>query len=55
MIAVLKLRVTQLVNIFEALEKETAFYYVQKNGAKESYLNSDQYSPHPTAVYFLPR
>jgi len=52
---VLKLLLTQLVNVFEALEKETTYYYVKKNSAKETYPYSEEYSPHPTTVYFPPR
>jgi len=35
----LKLLVTQLVNIFEALEKETAYYYVKKKVQKRLILS----------------
>jgi hypothetical protein len=52
---VLKLLVTQLVNIFQALEKETAYYYVKKKWCKRNYPESEKYIPHPTIVYFLAR
>jgi hypothetical protein len=52
---VLKLLVTQFFNKFEALKKEPVYYYVKKNGVKETYPESDQYNPHPTTVDFLPR
>ena len=52
---VLKLLVTKFFNIFEALKKEPTYYYVKKNGAKETYPEPDKYSPHSTTVDFLPR
>jgi hypothetical protein len=52
---VLKLLVIQFLNIFEALKKEPAYYYVKKTGAKETHPQSNKYSPHPTRVDFLSR